>query len=92
MRGKAITIEQEKLMIKLYKKGWSIKQIMKETEIRSEQTVYRLLDQNGVPRRPKRQKSKITFSATPESIQILSCQKDVSEFINKAILKACQDN
>ncbi len=37
----------------LYKDGMAIKEIMKDTEIKSEQTIYRILDSNGVPRRPK---------------------------------------
>lgn len=37
----------------LYKVGMAIKEIMKETDIKSEQTIYRILDSNGVSRRPK---------------------------------------
>ena len=37
----------------LYKDGMAIKEIMKDAEIKSEQTIYRILDSNGVPRRPK---------------------------------------
>ena len=78
-------------MIELYEQGLPIKEIMKRTKIRSEQTIYRLLDENEIPRRPKREKTRITFTATSESIQILSLQQDISEYINKAILLASKE-
>ena len=41
--------------IRLYQEGvLTIKEIMAETGIRSEQTVYRILDAAGIPRRPSR--------------------------------------
>lgn len=91
MRGKAITLEQEQLMVKLYKEGLPIKKIMQETGIKSEQTIYRLLDNNNIPRRPKKENTKVTFVASASSLQILSCQQDVSEYINKAILLASKE-
>lgn len=41
--------------IRLYQEDvLTIKEIMEETGIRSEQTVYRILDAAGIPRRPSR--------------------------------------
>lgn len=52
-RRRSITLDQESRVLSLYKAGMAIKEIMKETDIKSEQTIYRILDSNGVPRRPK---------------------------------------
>ena len=52
-RRRSITIDQESRVLSLYKVGMAIKEIMKETDIKSEQTIYRILDSNGVSRRPK---------------------------------------
>ena len=41
--------------VRLYKEGvLTIKEIMAKTGIRSEQTIYRILDEAGIPRRPTR--------------------------------------
>lgn len=41
--------------IRLYKEGvLTIKEIMEATDIRSEQTIYRILDSANVPRKPVR--------------------------------------
>lgn len=84
MRPKLITEEQEKKLISLYIKGLPIKQIMADTGIKSEQTIYRLLRENNVDKRPKKQK--ITFIATFEVLELLSELQNPSEIINKAIL------
>lgn len=91
MRRKTITAEQEQLMVKLYQEGLPIKKIMQETGIKSEQTVYRLLDDNNIPRRPKKEAAKVTFTASASSLQILSHQQDISEYINNAILLASKE-
>ena len=52
-RRRSITQIQESRVLSLYKVGMAIKEIMKETDIKSEQTIYRILDSNGVSRRPK---------------------------------------
>ena len=52
-RRRSITLDQESRVLSLYKVGMAIKEIMKETDIKSEQTIYRILDSNGVSRRPK---------------------------------------
>lgn len=87
MRPKLITEEQEKKLISLYIKGLPIKQIMADTGIKSEQTIYRLLRENNVDKRPKKtKKQKITFIATFEVLELLSEFQNPSEIINKAIL------
>ena len=46
---------QKRECIRLYREGiLTIKEIMAETGIRSEQTIYRILDEAGIPRRPTR--------------------------------------
>ncbi len=60
---------------------------MADTGIKSEQTIYRLLRENNVDKRPKKtKKQKITFIATFEVLELLSELQNPSEIINKAIL------
>lgn len=60
---------------------------MADTGIKSEQTIYRLLRENNVDKRPKKAKNKkITFIATFEVLELLSEFQNPSEIINKAIL------
>ncbi|RHJ76139.1 hypothetical protein [Parabacteroides sp. AM08-6] len=86
-RGKSITKSQERLLIKLYKdEECSIKKIMELTGIKSEQTVYRLLDQNGIPRRAKvNGVTKILVSLERDVADILIKKKNISMFVNNAI-------
>lgn len=49
--GKQITKEQEKQVIDLYLSGEKIKEIMSKTGIRSEQTIYRIINNAGVDKR-----------------------------------------
>lgn len=86
MRPKSISLDQEKQMIQLYLSGKKIKEIMTITGIRSEQTIYRLLDENNIPRRPKIESKKVSFTATKEVLSILQDKEDISMFINNAIM------
>ena len=86
MRPKLISLEQEKQTIQLYLSGEKIKKIMTITGIKSEQTVYRLLDENNIPRRPKIESKKVSFVASKEVLSILEGKKDLSSFINDAII------
>lgn len=52
-RGRILTIEQEEQVVVLYKQEFEIKEIMRRTGIKSEQTIYRILDRSNIPRRPK---------------------------------------
>lgn len=63
-----------------------IKEIMTITGIKSEQTIYRLLDENNIPRRPKIESKKVSFTATKEVLSILQDKEDISMFINNAIM------
>lgn len=85
-RGRSITIDQESRVLSLYKDGIAIKEIMKETDIKSEQTIYRILDSNGVPRRPKvRGVRKIFVTIEKDVAAILNKEQSVSLYVNEAI-------
>ena len=59
----------------MYREGiLTIKEIMAETGIRSEQTIYRILDEAGIPRRPTRQTG---WRAT------ISFDKEISDIIDE---------
>ena len=85
-RRRSITLDQESRVLSLYKAGMAIKEIMKETDIRSEQTIYRILDSNGVPRRPKvRGVRKIFVTIEEDVAAILDKEQSVSLYVNEAI-------
>lgn len=80
-----IRLEQEELVCKLYKaKKHTIKQIIKETGVRSEQTIYRILDENNIPRRPKREvvmKATISFDKKTAGIIKKENPPNLSEWV-----------
>lgn len=85
-RRRCITLEQESRVLSLYKDGMAIKEIMGKTDIRSEQTIYRILDSNGVPRRPKvRGVKKILVKIEEDVAAILDKEQSVSLYVNEAI-------
>ena len=85
-RRRSITLDQEPRVLSLYKDGMAIKEIMKDTEIKSEQTIYRILDSNGVPRRPKvRGVRKIFVTIEEDVAAILNKEQSVSLYVNEAI-------
>lgn len=85
-RRRSITLDQESKVLSLYKDGMAIKEIMKDTEIKSEQTIYRILDSNGVPRRPKvRGVRKIFVTIEEDVAAILNKEQSVSLYVNEAI-------
>lgn len=49
--GKQITEEQEKQVIDLYLSGGKIKEIMSKTGVKSEQTIYRIINNAGIDKR-----------------------------------------
>lgn len=70
----------------LYKDGIAIKEIIRETGVRSEQTIYRILDSNGVPRRPKvRGVKRILVMIEEDVAAILDKEQSVSLYVNEAI-------
>lgn len=85
-RGRYITIEQEDKVVALYQKNIAIKEIMRLTGIKSEQTIYRLLDENEIPRRPKvRCAAKVLVSLDEDVAQILEKQTNISYYVNEAV-------
>ena len=85
-RGRSITLDQESRVLSLYKDGMAIKEIIRETGVRSEQTIYRILDSNGVPRRPKvRGVRKIFVTIEEDVAAILNKEQSVSLYVNEAI-------
>ena len=85
-RRRSITLDQESRVLSLYKQGIAIKEIIKETGVRSEQTIYRILDSNDVPRRPKvRGVRKIFVTIEEDVAAILNKEQSVSLYVNEAI-------
>ena len=87
-RGKLLTTKQEIDAANLYKDGLAIKEIMRQTDIKSEQTIYRILDEFGIPRRPKlKGVSKVFFTLEEDVVKILDDQPKMarSTFVNEAI-------
>jgi hypothetical protein len=85
-RRRSITLDQESRVLSLYKAGIAIKEIIKETGVRSEQTIYRILDNNGVPRRPKVRGVRKVFVTIEEDVAaILDKEQSVSLYVNEAI-------
>ena len=84
-RRRSITLDQESRVLSLYKDGMAIKEIIRETGVRSEQTIYRILDSNGVPRRPKvRGVRKIFVTIEEDVAAILDKEQSVSLYVNEA--------
>jgi len=84
--------EQKKECIRLYQEGvLTIKEIMAETDIRSEQTIYRILDAAGVPRRPPRPtewRAAISFDKETSDIIDEVSPRNLSAWVCKMIKKA----
>lgn len=84
-RGRSVTPAQEKDVVSLYQQGKELKEIMKETGIKSEKTIYSLLDQNKIPRRSTLKGVPKTFYLEEDVISILNQQPNKSRFVNEAI-------
>lgn len=84
-RPRFITQEQTESVIRLYRaRKLSIKQIMRETGVRSEQTVYRILDESGVPRYERRatvKKATISFDGAAWALIQARNPRNLSLFI-----------
>lgn len=83
---------QKKECIRLYQEGvLTIKEIMAETDIRSEQTIYRILDAAGIPRRPPRPtewRTSISFDKETSDIMDEVRPRNLSAWVCKMIKKA----
>ena len=83
---------QRKECVRLYLEGiLTIKEIMTETGIRSEQTIYRILDAAGIPRRPARPTEwRMTISFDKETADIIDevRPRNLSKWICEMIKKA----
>lgn len=84
-----ISIEQEQEVIRLYRgRKNSIKQIMAQTGVRSEQTIYRILYANNVPkqkiRKPTRRIS-VGLDEEAEGIIRKAKPRNISEFVSEMI-------
>lgn len=91
-RPRCITQEQTEAVIRLYRaQKLTIKQIMDETGVKSEQTIYRILDENGIPRLQQREmvrKASISFDADTWVIIERKAPKNLSKFICD-LIKGC---
>lgn len=89
-RPRSITSEQISSLLILYADDVPIKEIMRRTGIKSEQTIYRLLDENEIKRKPKKRcPMKLTILIEDDvEIDILECPGNVSAFICECIRKA----
>lgn len=90
VRPRSITQEQITSLLILYADDVPIKEIMRRTGIKSEQTIYRLLDENQVKRKPKKRcpiNRNISFEEDVER-DILECTGNVSAFVCECIRKA----
>lgn len=86
-----ITSEQEKEVVRLYRKGGcSINSIMEQTGIRSKQTIYRILSSCNIRKiRRKGTASRVNLILDEETARIIEAAKprNVSEFICEMIKK-----
>lgn len=83
---------QKAKCIQLYKEGiLTIKEIMAETGIRSEQTIYRILDAACIPRRPARPTEwRAAISFDKETVEIIDDirPRNLSAWVCKIIKEA----
>ena len=80
---------QKQQAIALYQKGtYSIKSILAMTGIRSEQTLYRILDDARIPRQKRKvvaRKISVTLDEKTAAILDAKYPQNISEFICQAI-------
>ena len=89
-RPRSISEKQIALLLELYADDTPIKEIIRRTDIKSEQTIYRLLDANRVPRKPKKRcplKMTVSFEDDVE-MDVLEHKENVSAFVCECIRKA----
>lgn len=85
-----ITEEQKRTCLQLYKEGnVSIKEILKQTGIGSEQSVYRIVDEAGLPRQRRNSVRKASISFDEDTWAIIERHqpRKLSQFVCEAIRK-----
>lgn len=90
MRGNKITLEQEEKVVRLYiTRKYSIRDIMKKTEVRSEQTIYRILSNYDVPLIRRKSVTKVSITLDEEAARILQEVNpyNVSDYVCEMIKK-----
>lgn len=84
------TLEQTSQILVLYADDVPIKEILRRTGVKSEQTLYAILDENEIPRKPKKRcpvKMTISFEDDVE-MDILEHSDNTSAFVCECIRKA----
>ena len=89
-----ITVEQEEEVVRLYRsQKYKIKDIMKMTGVRSEQTIYRILDAADVPRlKSKAPARKLSVTIDDEVLMLIEKDNPInlSKWICEKIKKGCR--
>lgn len=86
-----INSKQKEEVVRLYREqAHTVKQIMALTGVRSEQTVYRILDEQNIPRlkiRKPIRKISICLDEKTNEILKLAHPKNISEWVCKMIIR-----
>ena len=89
-----ITVDQEEEVTRLYRsQKFKIKDIMKMTGVRSEQTIYRILDAADVPRlKSKAPARKLSVTIDDEVLRLIEQDNPInlSKWICEKIKKGCR--
>lgn len=88
-RPRSITQGQTEAVIRLYRaQKLTVKQIMAQTGVRSEQTIYRILSANNVPKLKMRKPTRrISVGLDEEAERIIreARPRNISEFVSEMI-------
>lgn len=85
-----ITEKQKSMCLQLYKEGnVSIKEILRQTGIGSEQSVYRIVDEAGLPRQRRNSARKASISFDEDTWAIIERHqpRKLSQFVCDSIKK-----
>ena len=86
-----ITVEQEEMVVRLYlSQRLTIKQIIAESGVKSEQTIYRILDSRGVPRlKIRKPVRKISINLDMETDELIRQEnpKNISSWVCEMVKK-----
>lgn len=84
MSGKRISLEQEEEAVSLYRSHkYSIKDILEKTGIKSEQTLYRILNSRDIPQLLRKATARISLRADKEVSEIVEREnpRNISEYL-----------